>query len=205
MKNISLVTALFFLVILGCQKQKRSTIIQQSDDTIKAEQVDIKTIRKQLELVNLGLLTMLDDQLFISLVDEMSSTPSQKVRTIDISTAYKKFGTTLEDVLYEKLMSHSEEDLELTLAVVEAFKRFEISEFEYFPTIEVIGRNNSSIDEIDVIPEYIVNQEDSSSDLFYGYLKDGNYTYMKKEQLSILKGWVIQGETINNKRIFASK
>jgi len=192
MKNLTFIIAvLSILMLIGCLKTEfNSTVNSNSAPAVTtASKSEIKEIRQQLELVNLGLLTLLNDQQFTNLVSNQTAS-LKEVSTNALKIAYDSKGTSLQDVVYNGILKHTKGDTEQAEAVVQAFFSFEVAGTVYYPAITPIGNT-------DQLPEYIVNQEEPGSDLFYGYLANGDYTYMKTKHLTTLNGWVVSETTVN--------
>lgn len=201
MNNLSILAALLLLIFTGCLKTEVEphTSIQPAETAVKLKsKSEIKEIRQQLELVNLGLLSLLDDQLLIDLTYDktLHQKTARCIRIIDLATAYNRYGASLSDALFNGVLTHTGDEKQ-ALAVVESFNSFSINGVTYYPAITPIGIRNQTTEASSIpktgnrIPEYIVNRAEPTSELFYGYLSNGGYTYMKTEHLTTLNGWVV--------------
>lgn len=190
MKHLTIITTILFLVILSsCQKKEISSKVnlQLEPAATSYSKTEIKNIRQHLELVNLGLLSLLDNQRFMDIV-KTKTLSSQNLRTIDLISAYSSI-TSFENALYESVLRHTNGDMKQAKQVVQSFFSFQVSGNSYYPTITPISTKGTQTEKF--TPEYIVNREAPDSDVYYGYLTDGQYTYMKTEHLTTLNGWVV--------------
>lgn len=188
MKNLTVIIIAILFILTGCVKHESdigTPIVSKTEynSTTKNKET---IIRKQLENVTLGLMTLANDEQFISMVNKLASASNKtQLRTIDLQASYRDAGLNLLEIVYDNIIITTD-DFKEAEAVVNAFFHFNAAGTTYYPAITLMGNFKPQEK-----PAYIVNQESSESTLFYGYLDNGQPTYMQITDLSTLNGWIV--------------
>jgi len=202
MKYFIFVTVLLLSTLFIGFKQSQAPCPVSSPSYEYSEETN--EIRKNLELVTLGLMTLSADPVFTALVTEMA-VENQSIRTIDLTNSFDSESKSLVEMVFNNVMKFTE-DKENAQRVADSFCSFKVNGKQYFPTVIPLGIINPTTNKMefpnqsDYLPDYIVNQARPERDLFYGYLADGRRTYMRSEDLVTINGWLVH-ETTNEKDI----